>query len=197
MKYSGQNWAVFPSPLPPAGGGFLFSVTCPSATDCWAVGDATDPPTDATQSALIEQYQGTGWTIVPTTYVSDGPVTELRSVACASVDACVAIGYSGGAGTAVQLVETDTGDGWSSVSVAGLPTELLTTAVTCVGETGCWVVGDGLIAAYSNGVWSTVPVLDEQQQLQDVTCTDSGDCWAVGFVDVNADAPFLEQFTPQ
>jgi hypothetical protein len=63
-RFNGSRWAIQPTPkvagTQPV---VLFSVACPTATDCIAVGDYSSA---AGYTPLAEQWNGTAWTIRPT-----------------------------------------------------------------------------------------------------------------------------------
>ena len=62
--YNGSLWTVVSSPDPPSSTATsMVSVKCVTSIKCWAVGYYTS--TGGTQT-LIEQYNGTGWVVVPT-----------------------------------------------------------------------------------------------------------------------------------
>jgi Dockerin type I domain len=70
-------------------------VACASTADCWAVGyDVND---SSVLQTLIEQWDGTSWTIVtsPNKIQSNGAAlnNQLTSVTCASASQCWAVGY--------------------------------------------------------------------------------------------------------
>ena len=61
-RWDGTSWAVVTSPNTlPTQDNFLKSVTCVSASDCWAVGYYL---AGIVYQTLIERWDGTAWTIV-------------------------------------------------------------------------------------------------------------------------------------
>src|SRR5258708_39433973 len=62
-QWNGNGWNLFTPPTPPEGG-VLASVTAISATDIWAVGSVS-VMYGMPARALIEHYDGTNWSIVP------------------------------------------------------------------------------------------------------------------------------------
>jgi hypothetical protein len=63
-QWNGTSWNVVPSPSPSTLANLLFGVAVVSSTDIWAVGETQDP-TSGIPSTLIEQWNGTGWIVVP------------------------------------------------------------------------------------------------------------------------------------
>ncbi len=78
-QWNGTNWAVVPSPNP-AGtlANILFGVAVVSANDIWAVGESQNA-TSGIPSTLIEQWNGTSWSIVASP--SPGSAASLRGAA--------------------------------------------------------------------------------------------------------------------
>lgn len=115
-QWTGTKWsnvhAIDPSPGDLAE---LDSVSCVSATDCVAVGDA-GPTSGSSVSALAEQWNGTSWTILTTP--NPATFSALDSVSCTSASHCVAVG--GDAATATgsirPLVEVWNGSTWTEQS---------------------------------------------------------------------------------
>lgn len=92
---TGSGWSIVPSPVPPGSTqSVLNSVSCASATDCWAVGFSGQETFNT--AALIEQDTGVGWTIVsdiaPT---GNAGGEDLSGMTCMNTGHCVAVGYGG------------------------------------------------------------------------------------------------------
>ena len=95
--WNGTTWSRVATPEAARGGSFsrtgviptLVSVSCTSATACVAVGSTAD-------HALVERWDGSLWTIMPTPDPPGAPgeMAELVSVACASARDCSAVGRS-------------------------------------------------------------------------------------------------------
>jgi hypothetical protein len=193
---TGSGWSIVSSPDPSSAGdgGQLAGVACVSAAGCWAVGywDAVN----GVPRTLIEQYAGSGWSIVsspgpsPSPNQSVGAGSVLLGVTCASESGCWAVGYSNGSkGTTEGLVEEYGASGWSIVPSSTPAAHLL--SVACAGAASCWAVGasttasGGTLVAESMGLgWGTVSTPDEYDttapQLNAVACESDGECWAVG-----------------
>ncbi|MBV9009276.1 MAG: hypothetical protein JO354_08940 [Verrucomicrobia bacterium] len=107
----GNAWSVVPSPNNVAvASGQLYDVTCTSASQCWAVG--TYQYSGARNQTVIEQWDGTTWSIVssPNTSTTDNNI--LYGVTCTSASQCWAVGTSNN-GT---LIEQWNGSAWSIVA---------------------------------------------------------------------------------
>jgi len=140
----------------------LGRVTCTSAADCWTVGYAGYGATNGSRryAPLIEHWNGTRWSVVPSPGV--GRLSGLRSISCASSVDCWAIGtwiraHGAGGGT---LTEHWNGSAWSRIPTptgnSGTPTwapdDLVPSLVgfgatmldvSCVSGSACMAVGNG------------------------------------------------------
>jgi hypothetical protein len=87
--WDGNSWAIVPSPnVDTTHNNALSAVSCASATTCWAVGSSNNGSFTQT---LIEQWNGTSWTIVPSP--NNGTQSNaLNGVTCSSASDCWAVG---------------------------------------------------------------------------------------------------------
>lgn len=198
--YQGTRWAVQSSPnVSNSVTGFyqdeLYGIACPSATDCWAVGDYYE--NSPGEIPLIEHYDGSAWSIVtgPTNAALNFSGATLDGISCLSSNDCWAVGE--GSDT---LVEQYNGSTWSIVpsAQAGNPGTDRLSAVTCSSADACWAVGtqdysdtyagaitgQPLIESYNGASWTVVasPSLrtQTQNQLLGVSCRSANSCSAVG-----------------
>jgi hypothetical protein len=92
-SWNGTSWSVVPSPSPGhPDQNALGSVSCLSATDCTAVGDYNGYGPEDPIKTLVESWDGTSWSVVPSPSHSTS-VSQLDSVSCVSATACTAAGY--------------------------------------------------------------------------------------------------------
>lgn len=83
-QWTGTSWVIVSSPLPPTIGSgersSLSGVTVVSGTSAWAVGSygASTPSNTYISDTLVEHWDGTAWTIVPSPNVN--PVNALNAV---------------------------------------------------------------------------------------------------------------------
>ena len=68
VSWSGGAWSVLPSPTPGALGGSLNGISCTATNHCVAVGSS--PNASNKDLTLIESWDGTSWTVVPSPNVS-------------------------------------------------------------------------------------------------------------------------------
>ncbi len=153
--WNGSSWS--PVPTVPSGQKFdqFNSVTCSSASDCWAVGFAGPnqlqnnflpnvAPNVAGAQAFIEHWNGADWNIVPAPAATAPDGTYLADVTCSSPSECLAVGATMGAdgNPSTTLVDRWNGADWSTSPSPNPdnPADVLTD-VTCLGTSDCWAVG--------------------------------------------------------
>src|SRR5207244_9305104 len=131
--WDGSSWSIVSSPNfgPDANNNGLDSVTCVSASDCWAVGHYYDnaanhrsdfPP--VLLQTLIEHWNGTVWTIVPSANTSPRQYNFLYGVTCASASECWAVGSFYNGTNDQTLIERWDGASWTVVSSPNVSTTL-------------------------------------------------------------------------
>ena len=170
------GYETVPSPLPGESRSNLYSVSCVSAKNCFAVGDQHEGFNGP--SPLVEHWDGTSWTIQ--TIPNGDNLGGLTGVSCLSAKFCMAVGTYAAGRTQTGVYATWNGSSWSAlnfVSIAQVPgqndvgTNLLT-SVSCVSRTDCWAVGsryqptatimgDQTLAVHWDGTtWTSVPAPD-------------------------------------
>jgi hypothetical protein len=207
-EWNGEAWSTVPTPTLPGVAGAIFEgVSCPTASDCWAVGFTTDPTSRALAS-LVENWNGTTWSVVagPST---GQPYSQLDGVTCLGPSNCWSVGSDGANQQNPQflpiypaapgnqgLIEHWNGSAWSVVGSVSQPSPDggYLTSVTCVTGTDCWASGTvtgssggadtALMEHWNGSMWTSVPAANPPGQsentLSGVTCLDSSSCWAVG-----------------
>ncbi|HSH37842.1 MAG TPA: hypothetical protein VK993_03575, partial [Chthoniobacterales bacterium] len=202
QRWDGRAWSIVSSPnytddsnlLVKEMNNGLASVTCTSASDCWAVGGARGFRQPS--RTLIARWNGSTWSLVPSPSTGAENDHGLVSVACASPSDCWAVGSFDESGTGEEpqtLIARWTGTEWSlGPSPDPNGTIGLLGDITCTSSSECWAIGgrsEGsksltLIQRWDGTMWSTVPspnVPDvNQNRLSGLTCASATDCWAVG-----------------
>ena len=201
-SWNGTSWSIIPSPDPSgATDSDLQNVSCLSSTDCTAVGESSSDSFSTFQT-LVESWNGTSWSIIPSPDPSGATASDLQSVSCLSSTDCTAVGYFV-VTSAETLVESWDGTAWSiipSPNPDGVVVSYLL-SVSCLSTTNCTAVGDftyesespqpgqTLVESWDGTSWSIVPSPDPSgataSDLQSVSCLSSTDCTAVGNYDVN------------
>src|SRR5438270_3318449 len=139
------KWSIVKTPNPSgAYENFLNAVTATSSTDVWAVGYSVGNVQTTYQVPLIEHYDGTSWTIVPSPFPAPSDYNALYGAAAVSANDVWAVGYAN-ENTNFQngeaLIEHWDGTQWTLVKspIAGNATLLLST--TALSSTDIWSVG--------------------------------------------------------
>jgi hypothetical protein len=93
--WNGTTWTQVPSPSPggPTRNNWLIGVTATSATDAWAVGRTFHRATPFRYQTLIEHWNGTTWTQVPSVTPANSIDAQLVAVAATSGSNAWAVGY--------------------------------------------------------------------------------------------------------
>jgi hypothetical protein len=120
LTEAGGSWTAAEAPLPAASDGTveLRGVSCASASQCVAAGDAY---MSGVQEGLLLTDSNGSWTAAeaPLLAGTDGTV-ELNGVSCVSASHCVATGYADVSGVPKGLLLTDSGGSWTAAE-APLP----------------------------------------------------------------------------
>jgi hypothetical protein len=170
----------------------LRSVSCISASDCWAVGFYNNGKAGNADQTLIEHYDGSGWVLFPSANQGVGLSNDLYGVSCVSANDCWAVGsYHAADSDAYEtLLEHYAGTTWELASGNVTAISRLYD-LTCSRSGECWAVGDynpdvyfrTLVEKYSGDAWSMVSSQNGStygNSLNGVTCTSDTNCLAVG-----------------
>jgi serine/threonine protein kinase len=189
-RWNGTAWTQVPSPNP-APGSELTAVAATSASDAWAVGFYI-VTANGLQNGLIEHWDGTAWTQVPSPHTSIG--SQLTGVSAVSPTNAWAVGYTFTAhGPLHSLIEHWDGTAWTRVpSPSG--GDLLSVAATS--PTNAWAVGDTAVGAnvvilHWDGIaWNQMPTPSTDSGaltgLSGVTAASGASAWAVGSTSLNS-----------
>jgi hypothetical protein len=171
--YDGSTWRIVPSPNTGSGANDLFSVSVLSSNVAWAVGDWVSPATGHA-STLVEQWDGTAWTIIPSPNVNYPglPDNYFFSVAATSPTSAWAVGASyapsspSSPPTGSQVLTAHwNGSAWS------IPPELQNSwwnelnAVAATAPGNVWAVGDfvdnnGTLETLTENLCMPVPTIE-------------------------------------
>lgn len=197
IHWNGSRWrlATVPNPRSPYENivnDALQSISCPSASRCWAVGFRD------TGEQLALGWNGKRWALASLPGGSNPNDFNLQSVSCVSARNCWAVGMrpmaSGKCGgpfaadpTGNEILHWN-GEAWVE-SVATSPTRCTNdlSLVSCVGARACWAIGQndrGNEAFLWKGTgWRPTPIPTpdaDPPPLTGLACTGKGGCWAVG-----------------
>jgi hypothetical protein len=133
--WNGTSWALLPSvDEHPGQENTLAGVDCTSDIDCIAVGSYFTRT--AQTLPLIEQFDGSGWTIV-TGATHEG---ALLGLSCSSSSSCMAVGFSS-SGTFTEMMSGSTWTVETSPNPKGTGHSALLVSVSCAQEENCQAVG--------------------------------------------------------
>jgi hypothetical protein len=189
--WDGTQWRVVTSPNADTNGDHaLTSVDALSSTNAWAVGSSR---TGTFRNSLIQQWNGTSWTIVS----SPNPGTlsnSLLGVAAAGPNDIWAVGWKNSDDGLQSLLLHYDGTQWTeggAVPKVGTGDNVLT-GVSAVSSKDVWATGyyvDGtkhktLTLHYNGTTWSHVPSpngADGTNILMGIDAFSPTNAWAVGF----------------
>jgi erythromycin esterase-like protein len=201
-RWNGTTWTQVPSPSPAGatGGTDLQSVAATSASDAWVVGSYNTGTNTAGQT-LIEHWNGTTWTQVPSPNPGGSATSiELTGVAATSAADAWAVGqYFNNATRHYQmLIEHWNGTTWMLVpspSPASPNRNNVLAGVAATSAADAWAVGQyhnnaarqdqTLIEHWNGTTWTQVPSPNPApshftNKLTAVAATSASNAWAVG-----------------
>jgi hypothetical protein len=197
--WNGSSWTVVPTPSPGGSSAtsLLYDVAAVSPTDIWAVGTYLDSPAQDALQTLVEHWNGTSWTVVP----SPDPYGNtydamLWGVSAVSARDIWAVGEgnppgpeSGVEGPPQGLIEHWNGTSWTVVP-SHIPYSSSTLyKVDAISARDAWAVGNstslskgGILEHWNGTRWRIVrrPALRHQPYLMGVSATSASNVWAIG-----------------
>jgi hypothetical protein len=212
-QWNGNSWGALGQKVTPPEGAFE-GVSCLDSSACIAGG--SDPI-----GLLAEQWDGFIWirqaSRDPWAVVSSNAAT-FSGVSCTDAAVCTAVGYHqgvSGSGTATGSAfaeQMSQGALWHVKVINGPAgaSGVQMNSVSCLSAWACHAVGTyytgssgnaNPLWAYWNGIyWSTTepptPVGASQSSLQGVSCTQDGNCTAVGAASIGTTgAPFVLRYS--
>jgi len=198
-RWNGTAWtAMSPSTATEEPANSLYTVSCVSASYCWALGSSLSAEEDA--SSLAELWNGHKWEVARTG-VAQSNEAGFSAVACVNDEECWAVGaHTNSAGYHVPYAalwtETRKGPRWTASKMPGPSgvTSGAMQAVACKNRRNCTAVGSyknshGVsvtLADHFNGKhWRVTatpnPTGAVGSYLYGVACTSRASCTAVGY----------------
>jgi hypothetical protein len=195
QQWDGDSWNVVDAADPGGVGSAEFAgVSCVSSQFCMAVGGQGSAD-DNTFESVAEQWNGTGWSVVPMPASMSGQHNVPAAVSCASATSCTAAGEITANQSTSTLIESWNGTDWSVISSpnsSGVTNELL--AVSCTASDSCTAVGHHRVTggvfqtlaetSVGGGAWTISAPIDTSttavNELLGVSCLSSTGCRAVG-----------------
>jgi hypothetical protein len=208
-RWSGTAWSIQDTPAPVSATyiSTLSGVSCPSPTECIAVGFGTE--TNDGEAPLAEQWNGASWSMqsVPNPGAGvDASFNRLDGVSCVSADMCLAVGSSPDGAFDAQW----NGKAWS-IQIIPNTADSVFVSVSCTTPTACTAVGTtganpntvaAAVGQWNGTSWSIqtlpLPTGTAVTSLLGVSCSEVNACIAVGYGVPTAapyeEAPLAEQW---
>ena len=195
-QWNGTSWSIDTTPdkVGSTTENQLSAVSCTSSTFCVAVGfydTSTEFP--FINQTLVEQWNGTSWSIVSSPNTSGSVSNTLYAVKCVSSSVCEAVGNAGSGSSSTTLAESWGGSSWSIVTSpngSGATTNTLN-GVDCTSTSFCVAVGwsattieHTLVEQWNGASWSIVSSPNTSSSIDNlpyaVACSSSTFCMLVG-----------------
>jgi alpha-tubulin suppressor-like RCC1 family protein len=193
--WNGKAWTAATIPSPAGRNPTIRSVVDLSPTDGWAVGFTTTS-LNSTDRTLIERWNGSTWSTVPSPNPIGGTAgnDELEAVDGVSPTDVWAVGqdFSSNGGGITLLFEHFNGTKWTVFPFPASTGAQFAQAITTISANDAWVVGSNALAttlaAHWNGkTWTIVPTPSPQDgrspinNLTGVSAVSPADVYASGF----------------
>jgi hypothetical protein len=176
-------------PSPTVAQSFLNATAAITASNVWAVGETTASAANKVETPLVEHFNGTSWSVIPTPALPPGNFGMLSGVTAIASNDVWAVGETGNISPFSALIEHWDGTAWRIVSSPTLSGGAQLNAVTAFSSSNVWAVGQSpggfsqsnLIEHYDGTSWSVVPApAATSGNLFGVSGTSGSDIWAVG-----------------
>jgi hypothetical protein len=187
--WNGSSWSIVPTPNVGSGGSRLEGVYALSKSEVWAVGESNASGTASSDDTLIEFYNGSSWSVVP----SPNPGNDgdfLTAVTALSAKNAWAVGWFDNplSGELAPLILHWNGSAWS-LATRGVPSGgPILEAVTAVSANDVWAVGDeggfNFEMNWNGSSWANFYSASfktaGQETLHGVSAVSESNIWAVG-----------------
>jgi hypothetical protein len=195
--WNGKSWTEIPAAEPANTNSLLLGVSCRIASDCTATGWWI--PIKTSQSfPLVNQWDGTRWTVVPSPHPASLNDSVLSGVSCPAAGNCVAVGDFF-TQTPTTFLRDNLSELWNGTRWSRLPTperadssENQLGTLSCPAAGSCMAVGEDTppagptvtLAEHWNGkTWSILPSpnpLNSGSEFFGVSCRRLTLCVATG-----------------
>ncbi len=187
--WDGSSWSLVPSPIPGMSSE-LHGVVALGAGNAWAVG-YTISSGSAPRQTLIERWDGTAWTIVPSPNQGSSD-NELAAVAALGPSNIWAVGHYDASGNDQPLILHWNGTAWSTVSSPTISAYGGFDALSARTASDIWAVGyvgtspdpyQALVEHWDGTAWSVVTCANPgtgSRAFWGVAAVGASDVWAVG-----------------
>ena len=190
-EYTGTKWKVVKNPGVGSGANTLYGVSVSTANSIWAVGDYTNK--SGVNQTLVEQWNGTSWSVVKSPNVGTGNNVLYSVVAISNTNIWAVGDYTNSSNVNQTLIEQWNGAKWSVIASPNNGTGAnVLSSVAASNNVNVWAVGtytnssnvnQTLIEQWSGTSWNIVTspnVGTGANSLSGVTVASSSNVWAVG-----------------
>lgn len=151
LHWNGKTWTIQRFHAPAAGGHFA-GVAATSARNAWAVGATGELSEGTSQQTLVEHWNGSAWTRVPSPNLPGSTASFLQSVAAESASNAWAVGYAAVGDSYKAIAMHWNGHHWTLVPASS-------PGGAAVSRTSIWAVGttdygSTLIMHWNGKSWS-------------------------------------------
>jgi len=199
IHWNGTAWSKVNTPNGTNEVNWLIGADAVSANDVWAVGySATNPPEQSTSKTLIEHWNGTAWSVVPSPNpnvpLPGGPPisNQLFGVDAVSANDVWAVGLSSNFTTGRTFIVHWNGTSWTTIPSPSPGEYGWLRSVSAVSATDVWAAGTyrnngnqvTLTLRWNGTKWNVVPSANDgpfTQELFKIRAISANDVWAVGY----------------
>jgi len=189
-QWNGSAWSSVSSPNPGTDSNYLYGVSCVNSSWCVAVGLLQNTSNPQVEPSLIEQWNGTSWSVATSPNPEPSGADVLQDVSCVSTAFCMAVGNASVTADDT-LAEVWDGTTWSVTSTPNQGSFNDLSGVSCTSSTNCFAVGNAtpngteasLIEEWDGTSWTIVTSPDPGANfngLGSVSCPQAASCTAVG-----------------
>lgn len=185
-SWNGTTWSTVPSPnVTGAKDSILNGISCTSSSSCTTVGYSYSPSSTKT---LVESWDGTAWSIIPSPNPRDSTQSVLNGVSCFGATDCTSVGSSSSddGNTEQTLVESWDGAAWSIIPSTNPRDSSYSElqGVSCLSTSKCTTVGTSsngsLVESWDGSSWSVTTEPNPNGSLMGVSCLSATNCTTVG-----------------
>lgn len=188
-RWNGTSWSI-QTTANPAGAIWarLAGVSCPSASNCIAVGSYET--SSGVRQVLAEAWNGTSWSLQSPVNAAGSEWNSLKGVWCAGKSECLAVGSTRTSGNYRPLSERLLGSTWQLQSTPG-PVGGQLLDVSCISMTWCEATGttgakEPVAENWRGAEWiaekASLPETGSVSALEGVSCP-TRNCLAVGYAE--------------
>ena len=187
--WNGSSWSLVSIPAPAGSkGAAIEAISCTSSTACVAAGRYSGSKGELFEAnTLIEHWNGTEWTIVPSPNVEGNAFSRLSGVSCVSATSCLAVGQANkeSLSAPMPLVQKWDGSKWTLQSAPTPPGGIGSLrSVSCPAANFCMVSGAGSDAKVFTASWDgaswKVLASGMPTGLSSISCSMQSSCGLVG-----------------